>query len=76
MQAEKLRIWLLAKWTEQLISIRAIVRLGPNSMRTSAHATEAVNILVDHGWLQYVGAATVDCHRVKHAWKIVRGAAS
>ena len=76
MQAEKLRVWLLTTWTEQLISIRAIVRLGPNSMRTSAHATEAVNILVEHGWLQYVGAATVDCHRVKHAWKIVRGAAS
>ena len=76
MQAEKLRVWLLAIWTEPLISIRAIVRLGPNSMRTSADVTEAVNILIENGWLHSVGPAIVDGHRVKQAWKIVREASS
>ncbi len=34
------------------VPFRDILRLGPNPLRTKAHADEAVKILVDHGWIE------------------------
>lgn len=50
-QAETLRLWLLERWTEPLISIRAIVRLGPNTLRDAKKAKAAVGLLEQNDWL-------------------------
>jgi len=72
MEAEKLRIWLLTIWSEPAISLRAIVRLGPNSLRTEAQAKQAINILVQHGWLRPIGPSLVENKTVRQAWRIIR----
>ena len=71
-RADKLRSWLLTHWDEDLVSIRTIVRLGPNLLRTSDQAKNAVDVLVDHGWLRLVGRGVVAGERVNQAWRIVR----
>lgn len=73
-RAEALRNWLL-KWGEPLISLRAIVRLGPNSIRDTATATAAIKTLVEHGWLApFDGRAMVEGQKVRLAWSIMREA--
>jgi len=75
-EAEKLRIWLLTTWSEPVISLRAIVRLGPNSLRTEAQAKQAISILVDHGWLRPIGPSLVENKTVRQAWRIIRESVS
>lgn len=71
-RAEALRKWLMT-WDEPLISSRAIVRLGPNSIRNTATANAAIKVLVDHGWLDpTTGGATVEGKPVRQAWKIIK----
>lgn len=71
-RAEALRKWLMI-WDEPLISSRAIVRLGPNSIRDTATANAAIEVLVKHGWLNPItGGATVEGKAVRQAWKIVK----
>ena len=71
-RAEALRNWLLTKWKEPLVSVRAVVTFGPNSIRDTATAKAAIKILGEHGWLVGAGSATVDGKHVKEAWKIVK----
>jgi hypothetical protein len=71
-RAETLRKWLLTKWKQPLVSVRAVVTFGPNSIRDSAAAKAAIKVLDEHGWLVSAGAATVDGKNVREAWKIVR----
>jgi hypothetical protein len=73
-QAEKLLDWLKTSWGEPLISLRAIYRLGPNSIRDAQTAKRAVSILEDHGWLKrYEGApVTVAGQPVREAWHVIR----
>jgi hypothetical protein len=71
-QAEKLLDW-LKTWNEPLISLRAICRFGPNSIRDAKTAKAAVAILEDHGWLQKHAKRdpVVDGQPVREAWRIV-----
>lgn len=71
-RAELLRKWLLREWDEPLVSVRAIARLGPNSIRDTATAKAAIKILVDHGWLVHVGRAQVEGRPVREAWSIIQ----
>ena len=72
-RAAKLLDWLKTSWGEPLISVRAIVRLGPNSIRDTATAKAAIKALVEHGWLApHVGGAVVEGQSVREAWKTIR----
>jgi hypothetical protein len=73
--AEKLRQWLHYSWPEPFISLRAIIRLGPNSLRTAAQAKSAVAILLEHGWLEEAGAGVVEGARVTQSWRVIRDVA-
>jgi hypothetical protein len=49
--AERLRIWLFERWPGKTVTIRGLVRLGPNSLRDTKRIKQLVNILVEHRWL-------------------------
>lgn len=44
-EAEKLRRWLVESWGELCISVRAVVRRGPNSLREAKKARAALAML-------------------------------
>ena len=72
-QAEKLLEWLKTSWREPLIGLRAIYRLGPNSIRDADAAKKAVALLEVHGWLVKTAApAKVEGQPVREAWLIMR----
>ncbi len=72
-QAEKLLEWLKNSWREPLIGLRAIYRLGPNSIRDADAAKKAVAVLEAHGWLvKTAGPAKVEGLPVREAWFIRR----
>lgn len=71
-QAETLRKWLLEVWEEPMVSIRIIVRCGPNSIRDKATATAAVKLLTEHGWLIGPAPGVVEGKSARTCWKIVR----
>ena len=72
-EAKRLLEWLHQKWAEPLISIREIVRHGPNSLRDSRSARKLVDVLVQHRWLILVAdVAIVAGQRTREAWRIVR----
>jgi Protein of unknown function (DUF3987) len=72
-QAEKLLEWLKNSWREPLIGLRAIYRLGPNSIRDADAAKKAVALLEAHGWLVKKAApAKVEGQPVREAWFIRR----
>lgn len=70
-QAETLRVWLLERWDEPLISIRAIVRKGPNTLRNSKVAKSAVGLLEKLEWLtKSDDGALVDGAKSRTVWRI------
>lgn len=70
-KAETLRLWLLEHWSEQLVSIRVIVRYGPGSLRDAKKAKAAVSILQQNDWLMKLdGSAVVDGTKSRHVWRI------
>ncbi|MGJ8572807.1 MAG: YfjI family protein [Hoeflea sp.] len=70
-QAETLRLWLLERWTEPLISIRAIVRLGPNTLRDAKKAKAAVGLLQQNDWLVKLDDGDfVDGVKSRTVWRI------
>jgi len=73
-QAAKLLEWLKTAWTEPLIGLSTIYRMGPNSIRDKATAKAAVAVLEDHGWLQKYREQhpVVGGNPVREAWRIVR----
>ena len=74
-RAEVLRLWLLSSWPEPAISVRAVVRCGPNSIRDTKSVRAAIEVLEEHGWLKReTGKVTVDGNPVREAWRIVRPA--
>jgi hypothetical protein len=76
-EAEKLRVWLQAKWPELCVSIRAIVRFGPGNIRDTKKARQLVAILQEHHWLVVEpGGAEIKGERAKEAWRVVRGGSS
>jgi hypothetical protein len=64
-QAERLLDWLRSSWPAltksadggALISPPDVYQLGPNSIRDSKAAKEAIDVLVQHGWLRKVDGA-------------------
>jgi hypothetical protein len=72
-EAERLRVWLLNKWPEPFVSIRAIVRRGPGNIRDTRKARQLVTILQAHHWLvpEPKGAAILN-ERAKEAWFVCR----
>ena len=76
-KAEKLRRWLLEKWSEPEIMVREVVNRGPNPLRESPKARAALGILEKHGWLVPLEAGTVVRGAARaEAWAIVKRAAS
>ena len=74
-RADALRKWLLESWPHAEITVRDVVRLGPNSLRESPKARVALCILEKHGWLTPLEAGTVVRGAARaEAWAIVRGA--
>lgn len=51
--AERVRAWLAdgERWEKDTVTVREIMRLGPNPARTKAKAEAAVACLCEHGWL-------------------------
>lgn len=73
-QAEKLRKWLFEKWSKKIVTVRDVVRLGPNALRESPKARKALNILQQHDWIiRLEEGALVDGIARKEAWQLVFG---
>lgn len=73
-KAEALRLWLLsASWDKSWVTLREIVRNGPNRLRESPEAKKAALLLVEHGWLVPLPPGTViDGQARRQAWRIIR----
>jgi hypothetical protein len=72
-EAQRLLAWLLGAWTQPVVSLPDIYRLGPNSIREATAARRAVTILCDHGWLARAGACVIGGVPRREVWRIVRG---
>ena len=71
-RAETLREWLLSQ-PGNVIGLRDIYRLGPNSIRQADKARSAMTILCEHGWArERKGGAVIDGIAHRTAWEIVR----
>jgi hypothetical protein len=74
-RAEALRKWLLESCPHPEITLREVLRLGPNALRESPKARAALGILERHGWLVPLDAGTVVRGAARaEAWAIVKGA--
>lgn len=73
-KAEALRQWMLSdSWGKPWLTVREVVRMGPNRLRESPEAKRAVQVLVEHGWLIPLPAGTViDGQARREAWRIIR----
>ncbi len=73
-RAEALRKWLLETWKEPEVLLRDVLRLGPNCLRESPKALDALAILEDRGWLTALEAGTVIRGKARNAsYHIRRG---
>ena len=73
-QAESLRCWLIAVWSEPFVSIRAIVNRGPNSIRETRLVRKLVPILEANGWLARMPEGVeVLGEKSRETWRVVRG---
>lgn len=73
-KAEALRAWMLSEsWDKPWLTLREVVRLGPNSLREGPKARKAVELLVEYGWLiPMKKRAVIDGQAKREAWRIVR----
>lgn len=72
-KAESLLGWLHRVWDQPQIGLRQIYQFGPNAIREAAKAREAVNVLVNHGWLMpLAGGSMINGERCTEAWTIDR----
>ncbi|PTV95930.1 uncharacterized protein DUF3987 [Rhodobacter aestuarii] len=72
-RAETLRKWLIESWPHPNVTVRDVVRLGPNPLRESPKARAALGVLELHGWLHRLEPGTVVRGTArKEAWAIVR----
>ncbi|MEP2027161.1 MAG: YfjI family protein [Paracoccaceae bacterium] len=71
-KADKLRQWLLERWSEDFIAITPIVQAGAANIKSAKEARHLVPHLVANGWLiQIKGGANVKGTHRKEAWRIV-----
>ena len=72
-RAEALRQWLLDKWPHAEVTPREVLRNGPNKLRESKVAREALGILEAHGWIARLPEGTVVRGMARmEAFRIVR----
>lgn len=73
-KAERLRKWLVERWTDPEILPGDILQRAPNQLRDRQAVKKAVAVLVEAGWLIPVEAGTVvrGASR-KEAYRVVRG---
>ena len=72
-RAENLRRWLVNTWEHPEITLRDVLQLGPNDLRESPKAKDAIAILETHGWLVRLEEGTViRGSSRKEAWRIVK----
>lgn len=70
--AEKVRLWLLACWEHEAISIPDLQNRGPRCVRNLQYCNKTVAILAQHGWLiPLEGGAVINGKSRKTAWQIV-----
>ncbi|MCL6286023.1 YfjI family protein [Ruegeria sp. 2012CJ41-6] len=73
-QAEALRLWLQSSWTEPEILPGDVAQLGPNGLRETAKAKEAMSTLAQYGHLVQLPEGTeVRGRSRKLAFRVVRG---
>lgn len=72
-RADQLRLWLLERWPEPEVTVRDVQHGGPNVLRESGKARDALLLLEQHGWLVRLEPGTVvRGSRRKEAWRVVR----
>jgi len=73
-KAEALRKWMLSdSWGKPWLTVRDVLRLGPNRLRENPEARKAVQMLVENGWLHPLPPGTLIEDRArKEAWRIHR----
>ena len=72
-RAESLRKWLMDGWKLPEVTVRDIVRLGPNRLREAKVAREAASALQAAGWLVKLNDGTVVQGMArKEVWQVVR----
>ena len=72
-RAETLRVWLMERWTEPLISVRVLVRRGPHELRDAKIIKKAVDVLERHDWLvKLESGAVVDGVKARTVWRVIR----
>lgn len=73
--AEALRHWMLSEsWGKPWLTLREVVRLGPNRLRESPAAKKAMQVLVEHGWLTALeSGAVIEGQARREAWRINHG---
>ena len=69
-EAEKLRLWLIEKWPEPYVTIRAIQQRGPTSLREKSRIETLMGVLERHGWVAQTKGVTVEGKPTRTAWAI------
>jgi hypothetical protein len=68
--AERLRLWLVDRWSEPNVTIRAIQQRGPTSLREKDRIERLLGILEDHHWVARVSGVSVEGKVTRAAWAI------
>lgn len=71
-EAEKLRVWLVEKWPDPLISVPDAMQRGPHAIRSKATAERCFDILESHGWLIARGPGEVEGNKRQETFEVVR----
>ncbi|MDE2563356.1 MAG: DUF3987 domain-containing protein [Sphingomonadales bacterium] len=73
-KAEALRRWMHSEgWGKSWLTLREVMRQGPNRTRDNTEARKAIDLLVEHGWLTELPKnAEIEGVKVRKAWRIVR----
>lgn len=73
MDAQLLSDWLRDAWTENLISVTAILQKGPGRVRQGGdHVRDLIEVLVRHDHLAEVpGGGLVSGKKVRQAWRVL-----
>ena len=69
-EADCLRLWLTERWHEPHVTVRAIQRGGPGSMREKDRIERLLNVLEAHHWVARVAGVSVEGKPARTAWAI------
>jgi hypothetical protein len=75
LDAELLRVWLSARYSEDYVDVSEISRCGPGKLRSSPYIKDLVNLLRDYGHLERAEGQRIEIkNRVsRRAYRVVRG---